>query len=215
MDAKIVSKGEFARLIAVSPGRVSQMIADGMISGAALVGDGRMARIDVGIATAQIRSRRDIGQALGNGLGTRLDVAPPPSSFESAAPTAEPRMPLQPAEPATEDLIKLERLAHERRRNRQAEEDDAKRRGEIMDSAQARIEMAKIANSMLQTFEGALPEMATALAAKFEISQRDVLHELKQRFIDMRKAAAERDQARAAELPQHREMVIAAGESHD
>lgn len=215
MDAKIVSKGEFAKLIAVSPGRVSQMISDGMISGAALVGEGRMARINVDIATAQIRSRRDIGQALGNGLGTRLDAAAPTAQFGMTASTVEPRLPLPLAEPATEDLIKLERLAHERRRNRQAEEDDAKRRGEIMDSTQARVEMAKIANSMLQTFEGALPEMATALAAKFEISQRDVLHELKQRFADMRTAAAGREKARAEALPQQSEMVIATGASHD
>jgi hypothetical protein len=52
-------KGEFAKLHGVSPGRVSQWLADGLISGAALVGSGRSARIVVEIANEQLRERLD------------------------------------------------------------------------------------------------------------------------------------------------------------
>ncbi len=204
MEAAVVTKGDFAKMIGVSPGRVSQMISEGMIGADALVGEGRMAKINASLAADQIRSRRDIGQALGNGISTRLDM--PEMPF---APTEQSsRRPTLPVEPATEDLIKLERLAAERRRNRQADEEDAKRRGELADSAQVRIEMAKIANEMLQTFEGALPEMATALAAKFELPQRDVLHELKQRFAEVRSAASERAKRKSIETPALQEVVV-------
>jgi hypothetical protein len=207
MEAAVVTKGDFAKMIGVSPGRVSQMISEGMIGADALVGEGRMAKINASLAADQIRSRRDIGQALGNGISTRLDMPDMPFAQTEQSP----RRPTLPVEPATEDLIKLERLAAERRRNRQADEDDAKRRGELADSVQVRIEMAKIANEMLQTFEGALPEMATALAAKFELPQRDVLHELKQRFAEVRSAASERAKRKAVETPALQEVVLADG----
>ncbi|AKR58004.1 hypothetical protein XM25_19875 [Devosia sp. H5989] len=208
MDAQIVSKGEFARMIAVSPGRVSQMISSGMIGPDALVGEGRMARIRAALALSQIKSRRDIGQALGNGLGTRLEEsATAHADFGQQAPADD-----EPRVLGTEDLIKLERLAMERRRNRQAEEDDARRRGELMETKQARAEMTRMATSMLQSFEGALPDFATALAAKFELPQRDLLHELRRSFVSYRAAAADREAKRAAGLPTHREAVVTKGE---
>jgi hypothetical protein len=184
------------------------MIGEGIISDDALVGVGRMARINVARAVAQIKSRRDIGQALGNGLGTRLDGAPPP---QHAAPV-DPLSADDGRSVATEDLIKLERLASERRRNRQAEEDDAKRRGDLMETAQSRAEMTRIASRMLTAFEGALPDMATALAARFELPQRDFLHELKRSFVAFRANEAKREAQRAEELPEKREMVIAVGD---
>lgn len=54
-----VRKSTFAKLRGVSPGRVSQWLADGLISGDAIVGDGRSARIVVEIANEQLRERLD------------------------------------------------------------------------------------------------------------------------------------------------------------
>ncbi len=77
---EVVSKGDFAKLCGVSPGRVTQWIDEGKISGAALVGEGRSAKIRVAIAQRQVNLRRDVGQSLGNGLGTKLKPeAPKPS----------------------------------------------------------------------------------------------------------------------------------------
>ena len=69
---RLLSKSEFAELCGVSPAAVSQWIKQGKISGEGLVGEGRTARIRVAVAMRQVNLRRDVGQALGNGLGTRL-----------------------------------------------------------------------------------------------------------------------------------------------
>lgn len=70
--AGILTKAEFAAAIGVSAGRVSQYIADGRLDGEALVGEGRTQRINLAIATAQLRSRLDIAQMRGNGKMTRI-----------------------------------------------------------------------------------------------------------------------------------------------
>ena len=54
---------------------------------------------------------------------------------------------------------------------------------------------------MVTVFEGALPEFAAALAAKFELPQRDVLHLLRGEFRKVRAAAAELLRRQAADLP--------------
>lgn len=74
--SETVSKAEFAELIGVSPGRVSQHIAAGKISGDALVGSGRSSRIRYEIAVAQLRERLDASQMTGNGRQTRLGETP-------------------------------------------------------------------------------------------------------------------------------------------
>lgn len=55
----LVGKAEFARRRGVTPGRVSQWLAQGKISGAAIVGTGRNAQIDETIACAQLNERLD------------------------------------------------------------------------------------------------------------------------------------------------------------
>lgn len=59
-----VRKSTFAKLLGVSPGRVSQWLADGAISGDAIVGAGRSARIVVEIANEQLRERLDQSRRL-------------------------------------------------------------------------------------------------------------------------------------------------------
>jgi hypothetical protein len=60
-----VTKAEFASLVGVSPGRVSQWLRAGKIDGAAIVGEGRDARIDAELAKRQLDARLDLGQRLG------------------------------------------------------------------------------------------------------------------------------------------------------
>ena len=66
----IESKSAFARRRGRTPTAVGQWIKAGLISGAALEGRGRSARINVEIAEAQLAARLDPGQALGNGAAT-------------------------------------------------------------------------------------------------------------------------------------------------
>ena len=67
-----ITKGEFARRRGVSPGRVSQWLSEGKISGAAIIGEGRAALIDEVLACEQLGLRLDTGQRTGNGLKTNL-----------------------------------------------------------------------------------------------------------------------------------------------
>jgi hypothetical protein len=74
----LVRKSEFARLCNVSNGRVSQWITAGYISGAAIVGEGRTAMIDVDVAMAQLKERLSVDERFGlNGLSTNLDGSAP------------------------------------------------------------------------------------------------------------------------------------------
>jgi phage terminase large subunit GpA-like protein len=59
-----VTKAEFASLVGVSRGRVSQWLRAGKIDGAAIVGEGRDARIDAELAKRQLDARLDLGQRL-------------------------------------------------------------------------------------------------------------------------------------------------------
>ncbi len=72
MTATLVSKSAFAAIINVSPGRVSQFIAAGQISSAAIVGSGQRAKIDVDRAKADLRLTLDVAQRLGNGIDTLI-----------------------------------------------------------------------------------------------------------------------------------------------
>jgi len=101
----------------VTKGRVTQWVTAGLIDGAALVGEGRSAMIDVDLARAQLIERRAVNESCGlNGLNTKLGPDAPseaPSNATGAAPT--PHHPAPEAregeDPATVDArIKAEKL---------------------------------------------------------------------------------------------------------
>ena len=82
-----LSKGEFAALMKVSPGRVSQWIAEGKIKGAALIGAGPRAKINVPVAQQQLGRSLDPVQ-----LAAQSRPAPTQISIggeEAAAPAAD------------------------------------------------------------------------------------------------------------------------------
>jgi hypothetical protein len=78
MAKEPISKSEFAVRRGVSASRVSQWIGEGKISGAALVGEGRSARIDEDLACQQLDERLDIDQREANGARTSFALALPP-----------------------------------------------------------------------------------------------------------------------------------------
>lgn len=199
-----LSKGDFAAHIGVTPGRVSQYIAAGMIGPDALDGSGRNARVIVAQAVEQIRRRRDIGQALGNGIATRLEIDP----VEQDAPAAASATEQLPRTPNVDDALKQERLQAERRRNRIAAEEDATRRGRLVDASQVRAEMTKMAQAIDDENAGMLADFASAVAAEFKLPQRDVLHLLRKVRTEKKAGAAERARRRAAALPEFVETII-------
>jgi hypothetical protein len=207
-----LSKGDFAAHIGVTPGRVSQYIAAGMIGPDALDGQGRNAKVIVAKAKEQIARKRDIGQALGNGLSTRLALDP-----EEAA-DASGLLPAGVGKPddtdrslkstSVDDELKQQRLEAERRRNRLAAEDEAARRGRLVDAAHVRAQMTKLAQAVDDENAGMLADFASAVAAEFKLPQRDVLHLLRKVRAEKKAGAADRARRRASGLPEFVEAII-------
>lgn len=191
----LLSKGDFARLINVTPGRVSQMISEGKIGADALEGEGRYARIKANLARRQIADRTDIGQRHGNGLFTQLD-APPPATTDRQpmrAPLADP----------TTAAIAAERLRSLQLKNEREAEDRLAEQGRYVVAAQVQASMNKMAAQLLTIFEGGLADLAAQVAAAHGLVQRDVLHQLRGEFRKVRLKALEtlrRDMAGMAPL---------------
>lgn len=188
------SKSEFAAHIGVVPSRITKMIQDGIIGADALAGEGRSARIIVERAVEQIRTRRHVGQALGNGIETLLDA---PAATDS--------------KPATDDtaaLIQLERLDQERRKNRQAERNEAVANGRLVPGEELQRQVGKSSQTVMNWAVGLAPDIADAIAAQFKLPQRDVLHLVRNVMRDRRAAIAQDLKLAAAEMPETVETVI-------
>jgi hypothetical protein len=205
-----VSKSEFAALINVSPGRVSQFIASGQISRAAIIGSGQRAKIDVERAKADLRLSLDVSQRLGNGIDTRLDDS------DDGGDT------LELVKPGRKDLdddpfqrrggvdfeIKQQKLEQIRRVNRNAAIEDAKSAGTLIETDASRSAMMKVASSMLLVFEGGLSDFATAIAEEFKVPHRDVLHLLRREFRKVRANGAKQVKSEAVTLPETMETTL-------
>ena len=170
-----ISKGEFARRRNVSAARVSQWLSEGKISGAAIVGEGRGALIDEALACQQLDQKLDIDQRhSGNGLKTTLAPA-----VNVEAPSGN----------TVADRIAEQRLELLQRQNREKATEEAALLGRLCDTAQARQAPGKeIAR-------------ASAIAAKFKLPHRDVLHELRGEWRKIRQNAAIEARERAEPLP--------------
>lgn len=98
----IVTKGEYARLKGRAPSCISNWIAEGKITPAALVGEGIRARVWVERADADLNRNLDLGQQLAQAQPA-LSAAPPhPEPIAQASPTFD------------DDLIRRKREADAR-----------------------------------------------------------------------------------------------------
>jgi hypothetical protein len=201
----IATKSQFAALVGVTPSRVSQWISSRQIWGDALVSEGRHARIRVELAREQLRRNLDLDQRLGANGKARLGV-PGALAIEPAAgtPTAEglsAGFSGAPVPDRIEEEIKRARRDQLILANERARELAAARAGRYLLTDDSRQQLGRVAASMLATFEGALPELAMALAAKSNLSSRDALHVLREAWRTIRARASEADAKAAAALP--------------
>ncbi|MGB0901184.1 hypothetical protein [Halocynthiibacter sp.] len=216
MQPQLLTKAKFAEHMGVSRFAVSKWLERGTITSAALVGEGRKAKINVTLAVEQVRQNRDIGQSLGNGIETRTsteavadekavptevqpDLLPVKPEAVAVEPPAAPTQ-KQPKIDTVEDQLKRARLEEQHRKNRIGASEEALQQGLLMSSDDAREQMSRVAGMMLQIFEGALTDFAAITASQFNVPQRDVLHTLKNEFRKVRKAATQKEQARITEL---------------
>jgi len=195
--AETVSKGEFAGICGVSPGRVSQWISEGKLTEEALDGQGPRAKIKVHIAQAQLRSRIDVGQRFGNGLKTRLRA---PLARPANEPAGATQVTVTPVD-TVEEQIKREKLREMEFKNREALKKELASRGEYVRTIDVRVGYDQVAMGMVTVFEGALTDFAQAIAARFEVPQRDVLHLLRGEFRKVRASAAQAARRAGSELP--------------
>lgn len=209
MQQTLVSKGEFAAMINVSPGRISQYIAGGQISREAVVGFGQRAKIDADRARADLRLTLDVAQRLGNGMETRLDQVADASGSAPAnggGTVAGGGGPLQLT--GIDYEIKQQKLETARRANRNGAIADAQLRGQLIETDTARAEMTRVASALMDIFDGGLTDMALAVAAAFQLPQRDVKHLMRKEFRKLREVAAKQMKARAVSLPDHTDIVL-------
>jgi hypothetical protein len=182
---QVATKAEFAALVGVTPGRVSQYIAEGKLGPAEMAGTGRFAKIRVEAAMAALKLRLDMGQMTGNGLGTKLQ-----SPMPEALPTD-----------GVDLAFKKARLAAQLATNRKLEEEERSRQGLYVLADEAKAEMTRMAGYLLQSFEGGLADIANSIAADHKLPARDIQHALRSHFRTLRERLAERFEKEGVDLP--------------
>ena len=195
-----MSKAEFARECNVSQARVSQWLSEGKIGPECLEGNGRAARIRVELAKQQVGLRRDPGQSLGNGIGTRL--------FDQPTAPAMPRLPSGDERDDVALLIQQERLEAEQRKNRIAARDELVAQGKLVPADEVRAQLTKVARQVDEENGAMLADFAAAVASHFHLPQRDVLHLLRGVRNEKKAIVAERLKRIAGDMPATVEIVV-------
>jgi hypothetical protein len=184
MTEDIVTKGRFAAIAGVSAARVTQYLADGQISGEAIVGSGHRARIRVAVAMEQLRANLDPSQHLGANGRARVGSGDDDDDDDTVA-----------------DAIKRARLEQLELANEHARAVREAEAGRYVRSDGVQQEMGRIAGRMVGMFEGSLSEMAAAVTAKPNLSPREALHILRTTFRSIRERAAKTEAGIAKALP--------------
>jgi hypothetical protein len=195
METQLATKAEFAAMIRVSPGRISQLIAEKKLGPLELQGTGRSAKIKVPEALAALKLKLDMSQMTGNGSSTRLNV-----QSAVAAPKAD--VPQTP-EDQIEFRFKQAKLEQQEAINRKIAEEEKARAGVYMLADEAKAEMAKLAGQLIQSFEGGLTDMAATLAAEYKLPQRDVVHMMRTQFNTVREKITEKLRREAGAQAKH------------
>lgn len=220
--AEHLSQADFARFMGVSRAAVSQWKTKGILTDAAFTEPSKKGKVVVAVAIDEAGRNRDIGQTLGNGMETGPSagvVLPAAVVFKVVAPVAVSVQPdllgAAPVAPVAEqspggflpsqservqEQLRIAKLEQQLRTNRMQAADEAKLRGMLMASDDAREQMARVASMMMQIFEGSLIDFASKIASQFDVPQRDVLHLLKGEFRNVRATAASKERARIADL---------------
>jgi hypothetical protein len=211
-----MTQAELARHMGVSRAAVSQWKKKDILRDDAFTQPGKKGKVVVAVAVEQVRSNRDIGQALGNGIetGASTDAAPaaevpediPAEEIQPDLPGADVEpvpvepvadLPAKPNVDSVEAKMKLGRLEEQLRRNRNQALDEALRQGELVLVGDVRKQMARVASATVQHFVGAVPDFSAKIAAKFKIPQRDIQHFLTDEFNAVRALASQKEKERA------------------
>ncbi len=192
----LMTNADFARAVGVTPGRVSQWKAEGKITPAALIDQDGRTMIDAERACEDLGRRLDLSQMSGNGATTRL------AGLFEAEPQEErgsgPLVITPGSELAVAERYQQEKLREIEFRNRAAAKREAEEAGVYVRTIHHQQAVARVTGLILREFETAVPEMASALAGRFELQIKDVTRELSGQLRQVR-GKVERELRRVAE----------------
>jgi predicted transcriptional regulator len=191
MTEAFISKTEFARLVGVHRSAVSRWIKEKKLDGQALVLQEGRCLIRADLAKEQLRARLDIGQRFGNGINTNLAPA-----------STEPSEKMPPPVDPVEEQIKRERLETLQRQNRRLAEEEKIRAGLYVRADDVETQIGRVAGRMKTIFDAALADIATAIAARFKLPQRDVLHLARAQWRSIQEAESADLATAAAAMPE-------------
>ncbi|KZB73260.1 MULTISPECIES: hypothetical protein [Thalassospira] len=205
-SSDVVSKSAFAQIIGVSKPRVSQLISEGKIHGPAIQGDGRSAKIVVGIAKQQLSAGLDLDQRAANGTAD-LAVANQGQDHPVTSP-----IDTAPREPTTEDLYKQERLRKIQRENEDLEERRREKNGVYVRADAMRSTVIRHVANMIDGFEADLGHWAEELSAETGGSVKEIKLSLRKLFRGTREKLARHSRDLVNDLPEHDEEAIDSGD---
>ena len=189
------------------------MIKEGKIDGAALVGVGRSAKIDLDKAREQVRLRTDLGQAQGNGFDTRLvdeagavDEDPDGGIGEDGTREEDDlpllRAPAKSREQEYREERELLRLKADRRKDAREQEEELQRQGVLMKTEDAVAEMQAIIGQIYDVLSGHPDRLGDLLAAEFEINdKRHLIFFLRNAYRELKQHISEELDRRAENEP--------------
>ncbi|GAB5376483.1 MAG: hypothetical protein AcusKO_29450 [Acuticoccus sp.] len=190
----LLTNADFARAVGVTPARVSQWKSEGKITAAALISQDGRTLIDAERACEDLGRRLDLSQMTGNGATTRLG-----GFFDGAKDDQSGPLVVAPGgEQAVADRFQQEKLREIEFRNRAAAKREAEEAGVYVRTTQHQQTVGRVTGLILREFETAMPEIASALAGRFELQIKDVSRELAAQLRIVR-GKVERELRRAAD----------------
>jgi len=187
---EIVTKAEFASLLGVSRPAVSQYISEKKISGAALVGSGHRAKINVEIARAQLRKNLDVVRH--NSLSGKAKVTGPIADIDD--------LPVEPRGVGVEEQIKAERLRQLELGNGKLQDEAHARGGLYVRTDDMKQELGIIVTRVLTEVEAFQVEAANTIAARGAVVPADILKVMRETWRDVRARSAKAYRKEAAGL---------------
>jgi hypothetical protein len=176
-----VSKSQFARLSNVGKSRVTSWLTEGKIDGAAIVGEGRFARIDVELARAMLKERLAPAESHGlNGLWTDLgDDAP---------------------EVSLADRLKALRVREAEYKDDRLEAEERLADGTLGRTDDFKKALNRALADQMAFFEAAVRDIAAGIAADLNVSAKDAMISARKSYMASRASASAQHAEKAAGL---------------
>jgi DNA-binding transcriptional regulator YdaS (Cro superfamily) len=194
---EIVTKAEFASLLGVSRPAVSQYISEKKISGAALVGSGHRAKINIAIARRQLNKNLDVVRH--NSLSGKARVTGPIADIDD--------LPVEHCDVGVEESIKQERLRQLELGNGKLQDEANARAGLYVLADDMRQELGIIVTRVLTEVEAFHFEAANAIAARGAVVPADILKVMRETWREVRARASKAYKKEAVALAGSHEGV--------